>query len=116
MADDFEIIIIELPKALKGYKNNPNNKVLQWMMFLDNPNDVEVVKIMKENKKIKEAKQELDKISLDEAFRRKLLNEEIYRMDLEQIKDDAHEDGLAKGEKIGIETGISVEELKRKIN
>ena len=37
-------------------------------------------------------------------------------MDLEQIKDDAHEDGLAKGEKIGIETGISVEELKRKIN
>ena len=26
-------------------------------------------------------------------------------MDMEQIKDDAHEDGLAKGEKIGMEKG-----------
>ena len=33
----FELHIIEIPKALEEYKKNPTDAVLQWMMFLDNP-------------------------------------------------------------------------------
>ena len=40
-----EISIIELPKAIKEYQENKQNEMLQWMMFLDNPENKEVVEI-----------------------------------------------------------------------
>ncbi len=66
----FEIIIIELPKAIREYKTNKEDGALQWMMFLENPEDMEVTKIMEENENIKEAKEELDRISQDDVLRR----------------------------------------------
>ena len=51
-----EIHIIEVPKAIKEYAKSPQDTVLQWMMFLDNPNKEEVTKIMEKNEDIKEAK------------------------------------------------------------
>ena len=51
MTSYFEICIIELPKAIKEYKTNKENGALQWMMFLENPEDMEVTKIMEENEK-----------------------------------------------------------------
>ncbi len=53
-----EISIIGLLKAIKEYQENKQDAMLQWMMFLDNPEDKEVDKIMKENEEIKEAKEE----------------------------------------------------------
>ncbi len=41
-----ELHIIELPKAIKEYENNKQDEILQWMMFLENPEDMEVTKIM----------------------------------------------------------------------
>lgn len=35
-----QISIIELPKAIKEYKNNKKDGLLQWMMFLENPEDM----------------------------------------------------------------------------
>lgn len=32
-----EIIIIDLQKVVKAYPKTPNDEVLQWMLFLDNP-------------------------------------------------------------------------------
>ena len=69
LTDYFQVVIIELSKATEEYKNNKEDGMLQWMMFLDNPEDVEVKKIMENNKEIKEAKNELDKISQDEIMR-----------------------------------------------
>ena len=37
LTDYLEIIIIDLQKVLKAYHKNPNDEVLQWMLFLDNP-------------------------------------------------------------------------------
>ncbi|MFR8116574.1 MAG: hypothetical protein ACLVAK_06175 [Clostridia bacterium] len=37
MTDYLEIIIIDLQKVLKAYHKTPNDEVLQWMLFLDNP-------------------------------------------------------------------------------
>lgn len=94
-----ELHIIELPKAIKEYKNNLQDEVLQWMMFLENPKDVEVTEIMKENEDIKEAKEELDKISQDDILRRMALKAELQRRDIGQIKYDAEQRGKKEGTK-----------------
>ena len=56
MTEFCELHIIELSKAIQEYQNNKENEMLQWMMFLDNPDNEEIVAIMEENKDIKEAK------------------------------------------------------------
>ena len=110
LTDYFEIIIIEIPKVVKAYQKTPNDEVLQWMLFLDNPEKEEVARIMEENKDIKEAKEELERISQDDILRRKALNRTLEIADKLQLKKEAKEarekglsDGLVTGEKIGIE-------------
>ncbi len=98
LTDYFEIIIIEIPKVLKAYHKNPNDEVLQWMLFLDNPEKEEVTRIMEENKDIKEAKEELDRISQDDILRRKALNRTLEIADRLQLKKEA-EEALKKGKK-----------------
>ena len=56
---------------------------------------------MENNEDIKEAKEELDKISQDDILRRMALKAEIERMDHEQLMYEARRDGLAEGEKKG---------------
>ena len=94
-----EFHIIEVPKAVKEYEKSPQDAVLQWMMFLDNPNKEEVTKIMEKNEDIKEAKEELNQLSRDETLRRIALKEELLRMDINQAKADAAKYGRAEGEK-----------------
>ena len=100
-----ELHIIEVPKAIEEYKRNKKDETLQWMMFLDNPGDKEVKKIMEENEDIKEAGEELERISQDERIRREALNSEIARRDNEQrmyeAKRDGREEGLVTGRKEG---------------
>lgn len=38
LTDSLEIIIVEIPKAKRQYKENEQNKICQWMLFFDNPN------------------------------------------------------------------------------
>lgn len=92
-----EINIIELPKAIQEYQNNKQNGMLQWMMFLDNPEDEEVTKIMDENEDIKEAKEELEKINQDEILWKEALDIEITRMDNEQRMYEVKRDGKKEG-------------------
>ena len=70
LTDALEIHIIELSKAKDAYKKDKENRKVQWMMFLDNPNTEEVGKIMEENKEIKEAVVEVHKMSEDEKIRK----------------------------------------------
>ncbi len=92
-----QIDIIELPKAIKEYEKNKQNEMLQWMMFLENPENKEVANIMKNNENIKEAKDELEKISQDDILRRMALKAELERMDQEQLMYEARRDGKAEG-------------------
>ena len=62
LTDALEIHIIELSKIKREYKKNKENRKVQWMMFLDNPNTEEVEEIMEENKEIREAVVEVHKI------------------------------------------------------
>ena len=104
LTDYFEIIIIEIPKVVKAYQKTPNDEVLQWMLFLDNPEKEEVARIMEENKDIKEAKEELERISQDDILRRKALNRTLEIADKLQLKKEAKE-ALEKGKNIGLQEG-----------
>ena len=104
MTDYFEIIIIEIPKVVKAYQKTPNDEVLQWMLFLDNLEKEEVARIMEENKDIKEAKEELERISQDDILRRKALNRTLEIADKLQLKKEAKE-ALKKEKNIGLQEG-----------
>ena len=108
----FEICIIELPKAIREYKTNKEDGVLQWMMFLENPEDVEVTKIMEENENIKEAKEELDRISQDDILRRMAFKAELERMDHEQMMYEARRDGKEDGIREGVVKGAKEKEIQ----
>ena len=107
LTDYFEIIIIEIPKVVKAYQKAPNDEVLQWMLFLDNPEKEEVARIMKENKDIKEAKEELERISQDDILRRKALNRTLEIADRLQMKKELKEakEALKKEKNIGLQEG-----------
>ena len=102
LTDRFELVIMELPKAKRIYMNKNQDKVSQWMMFLDNPNSEEIVKIMNENNDIKKAHEELKQVSGDYELRRIAEHKEKY------IRDEAAalEYAIEKGQKEGVEKGI----------
>lgn len=105
LTDKLEIHIIEISKAIKEYEKNKFDKRLQWMMFFDNPESMEVGKIMENNKDIKEAKDILNSISRDEK------NQRIAELRLKNILDKndiyltAREQGLEEGKKEGLKKG-----------
>lgn len=128
LTDNLEIIIIELPKAIRIYGKDRENRILQWMMFLNNPNKKEVVQIMKENKTIRKAIEELERVSGEERLQRiaelreKAIRDEKAAMDyakehgfkegFENGKIKGYEEGREQGLEQGIQQGI---EEKREI-
>ena len=119
MTDYFEIIIIELPKVVKAYHKTPNDEVLQWMLFLDNPEKEEVSRIMEENKDIKEAKEELDRISQDDLLRRRVLNRTLEIADQLQMKKELEEarkelEEAKKNAKIEVQKKVQQAENEKK--
>ena len=122
------MVPIEIPKAREILKKDPNNKLAQWVMFLDNPNESEVSKIMNENEEIKEAMSELEKISKDKELKRVAeLREKAIRDEKNGLR-HAREDGIKETEikiakklkqedmsieKISEITGLTKEEIEK---
>ena len=106
MTDRLELIIIELPKARRKYREEPDNAICQWMMFMDNPNESEVIQIMEENKNIKKAIEELEQVSGNEKLRRIAELKEKYIRDeqasIEYAQNVGYRDGYKNGEEEGI--------------
>lgn len=97
---------MEIPKAIRQYKNNEQNKICQWMLFMDNPNKrEEMEKIMVENEKIKEAVEELTGMSKDEELRRLAELREKGRRDEYARRQYAIEEGLREGRERGLAEG-----------
>lgn len=82
LTDVLELHIIEIPKVRETIKKEPENILAQWITFLDNPNQKEVLRIVKENTQIKKAMDELEEISNDEYLR------EIAQLREKGIKDE----------------------------
>ena len=115
LTDRLELIIIELPKARRMYKINPNNTICQWMLFLDNPNQKEVVQIMKENKDINKAIDELEQVSGNEKLRRIAELKEKYIRDEQASIEYAQNEGYRQGEKKGMAEGEAKGEKNKSI-
>ena len=77
LTEYLEIYIIILPKM--NEKSLKNNKLLEWLKFLENPESEEVKNITKENVAIKKAHDKLEEISHDEAMEHLIDMEESYR-------------------------------------
>lgn len=104
LTDKLELHIITIPKAIKEYKENSKNKenkLLQWVMFLNEPECVEVDEIMKENSEIKEAKVALRELSEDEENRRIAELREKHILDTQDIYETGLDEGFKRGEKVG---------------
>ena len=121
LTDVLELYIIELPKVREIIKKEPKNKLAQWVMFLNNPNEREVTQIMEENEEIKEAMGELEEISKDEQLRRIAeLKEKAIRDEqngLRHAREDGIKEGLEKGIQKGLKEGIYQEkkEIAKKL-
>ena len=110
LTNNLELHIIEIQKVKEEYKNNKDDKLLQWIMFLLNPESKEVDNIMLKNKKIEEAKKELLSLSQDEEnqriadFRERDLRDKIdmYETGIDIGLAEGKEKGKAEGIKEGI--------------
>ena len=114
LTDKFEMCIIELPKAKRLYAKEGKDKLCDWMVFLDDPNSKEVIKIMEENENIKEAVERLEYVSDDEELRRLAELREMSRREENAVKafvrrkgyEEGYEMGIKNGRKDGIKQGI----------
>lgn len=102
LTNNLELHIIEVQKVKEEYENNKNDKLLQWIMFLLNPESEEVDSIMVKNKEIEEAKKELFSLSQDEE------NQRIADFRERELRDkiDIYETGRDAGIKETRETFI----------
>jgi len=126
LTDKLEIHIIELEKIEENNQES-NDKLLDWLYFLINPNSRRVKEKMEENKELKEAKEKLDKITEDARmqqlawWREKAIYEENTMLNSSFRK--GKKDGIAeekievakkmKKEKIPVETIIRITGLNR---
>lgn len=97
LTEKFELDIIELTK-ISG-KENEKDQLLDWLMFLENPESERVARRMEENENLKEAVEKLDRISEDEKMQRIIELREKAIRDEHAIYAKGVDDGIEKGTK-----------------
>ena len=95
LTDKFELDIIELSK-IKG-RENEKDQLLDWLIFLENPESERVTRKMEENENLKEAVEKLDRISKDEKMQRIIELREKAIRDEHAIYAKGLDDGVEKG-------------------
>ena len=103
LTDKFELDIIELSK-IKG-RENEKDQLLDWLIFLENPESERVTRKMEENENLKEAVEKLDRISKDEKMQRIIELREKAIRDEHAIYAKGVDDGIEKGIQKGFEDG-----------
>ena len=99
LTDKFELDIIELLK-IKG-RENEKDQLLDWQIFLENPESERVTRKMEENENLKEAVEKLDRISEDEKMQRIIELREKAIRDEHAIYDKGLDDGIEEGKAKG---------------
>ena len=110
MTNIFEVHIIELPKVKKiNKKGEEKDKLTVWLRFIKSPESIGKEEM--ENKEIKKAKVEYDKINQDERERELAELRLKYIRDQNAIRDYGYDRGKEKGRREGIEEGIKDEKI-----
>ena len=106
----FEVHIIELPKVKKiNKKGEKKDKLTVWLRFIKSPESIGKEEM--ENKEIKKAKVEYDKINQDERERELAELRLKYIRDQNAIRDYGYDRGKEEGRREGIEEGIKDEKI-----
>ena len=96
---------IELPKFRKAHPNM-NEKINQWIAFIDN-NDRELVKMAeKKNKTLEKARVEMNYLTGDAEVRRLAELREKWERDYIDARINGKKEGLTEGMKQGLEDGL----------
>ena len=102
LTEDFELNIIEIPKMYKSNITEKDEKLKQWLSFLENPESSEVSIYMKNNESMKRAKEKLDTISKDDKLRRIAELREKAILDEKEAEYTGFSKGLEQGRKEGL--------------
>lgn len=98
LTDVLELYIIELPKAIKIINLACSQEIAElkpWIAFLENPKDMEMVNMSKQNTiAIKKAKEVLTEISKDEHERYLAHLREKYILDQKSIENYGYNKGI----------------------
>lgn len=97
LTDKLELDIIELSK-ING-RENEKDQLLDWLIFLENPESERVTLKMEENENLKDAVEKLNKISEDEKMQRIIELREKAIRDEHAIYEKGVNDGVEKGSK-----------------
>lgn len=116
LTNDLEMHFIQIPKFKKEGSEKENKKLWQWLKFIDGQDEKGVKKAMEENKKVKEASDELEYLTGDEAVRRKaFLREKAlkdYVTNMEGAREDGEKIGRKQGQKEGQKEGRKQEKIE----
>lgn len=103
LTDKFELRIIELPKV----KEEEQEELIDWLLFLENPQSERVKTKMEENKELKEAVEKLEGMSEDDYMQR------IADLREKAILD--YNSGMGTALRKGIEKGLKEGEKKARL-
>lgn len=84
--EEMELHFIELPKFMKT-EYNKKDRLSQWLIFLDYSNKEMIKEIMKENEKVKEANEELEKLKADRHAQYWAWKREEYEMEIREARE-----------------------------
>lgn len=95
ITNNIEMHILEIPKI----KNNEiqNDELVQWLKFIENPENKEVQKLMSENKYLKQAREELAYLSNDPDFQLLVESRAGMLRDIEYMKSASKKSGFEEG-------------------
>lgn len=102
-SDKMEIHILELPKLPPEQQNESD--LIQWMRFLGGKTRKDLKHMAEKNSNLKEAYNELDKLSADEHKRLEYEARQKALRDKNILLITGENRGLEKGERIGLEKG-----------
>ena len=105
LTEDLELHIIEIPKAKRVLAKEANNRIAQWLVFLDNPNTERVEEIMEKNEDVKKAKEVLSQMSEDEELQMLAELREKWDLDERSALASARDEGIEEGRQEGKQEG-----------
>ena len=115
LTNKLEIHFIQLSKFLKEGQEEKDKKMWQWLTFICDKNRKEVERVMKENKEIEKANEELEYLTGDDAVRRIAFLREKAERDYITNMSGARKAGLEMGREEGREEGRKEGEKEKTI-
>lgn len=97
LTNDIEMHILEIPKI--NDNEMLKDELVQWLMFIKEPENKGVEKFMEENKYLKQARKELEHLSGDPDFKRLLESRAGFLRDVDAKMEVAEEKGKKEGKK-----------------